>query len=131
MPASLLLALASLAASAAPPLAFDSLGDVLPMGAVSRMGTTRWRSNDYVRTLAFAPNGKSIVSAAGETLQSREAGTGRSIRSVTIRELWVTDLRYSKDGKELAASGFGQKNECVSCLLDGNTGEIRKRLSGP
>src|ERR1700687_4269424 len=44
----------------------DAHGDPLPPDALARIGTVRMRPGGSVRLLAFAPDGKTIVSAAGE-----------------------------------------------------------------
>jgi WD40 repeat protein len=46
-----------------PKVARDQHGDVLPAGAVARLGSRRWRHTAPVCYVAFAPDGKSVVSA--------------------------------------------------------------------
>jgi WD40 repeat protein len=68
----------SLAGPLAPegPARRDLRGDPLPAGALARLGSTRWQAGDYVRKLAYAPDGKTLVSA-GREIRVWDAATGR------------------------------------------------------
>src|SRR5262249_22727413 len=62
----------------------DRLGDPLPDEAVARMGSGRMRHPGYVRTLAFSPDGKSIVSGAGGGIRIWDAATGKLRRRFDV-----------------------------------------------
>jgi WD40 repeat protein len=59
----------------------DQHGDVLPAGAVARLGSVRWRHNAPVRFVAFAPNGRSVLSAGNDGFfRVRAYPSGRELR---------------------------------------------------
>ena len=43
----------------------DLAGDALPEGAVARLGTTRWRHGHNVSFVAYADNGKQVLTSCG------------------------------------------------------------------
>jgi RNA polymerase sigma factor (sigma-70 family) len=92
--------------------AADGLGDPLPAGALVRLGTARLRHGHNVMTVAFAPDGKSFVSTAGDHLARRwEVATGRQIGTFGQQTdldkpyaptRWMHSAAFSPDGKTLA-----------------------------
>jgi WD40 repeat protein len=44
----------------------DLHGDALPAGAVARLGSVRWRHGAPISFVAFAPDGKSVISGGDD-----------------------------------------------------------------
>lgn len=59
----------------------DLYGDPLPPGALSRLGTLRWRQGlQQIHQFALAPDGKTIATAALSTVSLWDLATGRKLR---------------------------------------------------
>src|SRR5262245_8885314 len=67
---------------ARPAAKHDSFGDPLPAGAISRMGTVRFRHGGRITQIAFSPDGKTIYSAGPDDklVRAWEAANGRELR---------------------------------------------------
>jgi RNA polymerase sigma factor (sigma-70 family) len=64
-----------------PSVARDLHGDPLPAGAVARLGTVRWRHGGLTGFVAFAPDGKSVISAGNDQVfHVWEFPSGKEIR---------------------------------------------------
>lgn len=102
-----------------PALATDQFGDALPLGAVARLGSLRWRHTAPVSYVAFAADGKSIVSAgsdgffriweypSGKPLRRFGPGNAERIDSMRgQRRIWHGEypipFAISKNGKSAA-----------------------------
>ena len=60
----------------------DRLGDPLPEGAVSRLGTQRWRHDGNVSFIAYADGGKQVLTSCGDgVVYVWEAQSGKPIRT--------------------------------------------------
>src|SRR5262249_37706676 len=55
----------------------DILGDPLPDGAVARIGTSRFRHDEWLHLATWSPDGKYIASSAGLIAIIWDAQTGR------------------------------------------------------
>jgi RNA polymerase sigma factor (sigma-70 family) len=87
----------------------DRQGDPLPAGAVTRLGTVRFRTGGSgPRGLGFLPDGKTIVTAGYEAhaVQLWEAGTGKLLREIGTGPLSVRGFALSPNGKSVALAGF-------------------------
>lgn len=62
----------------------DIHGDALPAGAVARLGTSRFRHDDWVHDAIWSRDGNLIASTAARTLILWEAGSGRELARVTL-----------------------------------------------
>src|SRR5438046_4908440 len=81
----------------------DLYGDPLPEGALVRFGTTRFRHANGT-SLAFAPDGKSLLTAAVDrTIRTWDAATGRLIRELHVPpKLGASNLVLSPVGRLVA-----------------------------
>jgi WD40 repeat protein len=86
----------------------DRYGDPLPAGAVTRLGTLRFRVPGEVGALAVRPDGKAVAVSAGDGVFLFGAAGGK--RTKTFASSWSADgsenlLVFSPDGKRLAGRG--------------------------
>src|SRR5262249_19109265 len=62
----------------------DFYGDPLPPGAIARLGTVRLRQGGQVECMAFAPDGKTLLTGGGaETAVLWDVKTGKEVRRFT------------------------------------------------
>lgn len=90
-----------------PPAAprLDRHGDILPPGAVNRLGSLRFRNGAPVENLVYAPDGRAIVSACADgSIRLWDAATGKlRWRLEADKEKGFEHaLAFSNDGKKLA-----------------------------
>jgi WD40 repeat protein len=85
------------------PARTDRYGDPLPEGAVSRLGTVRFR---HVRLslVAYAPDGKALLSAGDGTFRRWDAATGKELQRWPIISGDVDCAALSADNKILAVA---------------------------
>jgi RNA polymerase sigma factor (sigma-70 family) len=89
--------------SAKPQVRRDRAGDPLPAEALSRLGTLRLRHGGHIFSLAFTPDGKTLVSEGEDGLRIWEAATGKQLRRVGNGSCCGTEaLDISPDGKLVA-----------------------------
>jgi WD40 repeat protein len=88
----------------------DRYGDPLPAGAVTRLGTVRFRNGAH--GAGFLPDGKTVVSAAqgGKAIHFWDARSGRLLRELDMGDLTIVVGRgapfsMSRDGKSIALMG--------------------------
>jgi WD40 repeat protein len=104
---------------AEPPTHTDRYGDPLPDGAIARLGTARWRHGDFVTSLAYSPDGKTIAtSGVGRTLVLWDAATGKEVRVFPGRGS-AQGIAFSPDGKSIATT------HRMGELWDVATGKLR------
>ena len=90
----------------------DQLGDPLPIGAVGRLGTLRFKHepavNTVISTVAFSPDGKKIVSIGGRgnvTLRLWDDATGQQIPGPwSTNDKPYSAVAFSPDSAVLAAA---------------------------
>src|SRR5262249_35763910 len=71
--------------AAAIPKGVDSLGDPLPDGAIMRLGTRRFRLDNYPRTYQNLPDGKTFLTVhGGQEVRWMDAETGKVTDSFSL-----------------------------------------------
>src|SRR5262245_42609377 len=88
----------------------DSLGDPLPEGALTRLGTRRLRHVGFPWALAFSPDGK-ILASGGEdhALCLWDAASGKERRRLTGHGHAACAVAFSPDGKRVASSSGNER----------------------
>jgi RNA polymerase sigma factor (sigma-70 family) len=87
-----------------PPTRVDRFGDLLPEGVRARLGTSRLRHGNGT-SLAFAPDGKSILTFGGDrTFRTWDLTSGRLVKEQRLPgQWWITpEAVLSPDGRLLA-----------------------------
>ena len=95
----------------------------------TKLGTTITGHRKPVRTLAFSPDGKTLVSGSyDQTLRLWDPRTGEH-KAVLQYSDSVTSVAFSPDGKILAVGWGGWQNNRIQ-LLDAETLQPRETLAG-
>jgi RNA polymerase sigma factor (sigma-70 family) len=111
----------------------DRNGDLLPPGAVARIGTARWwhgQKHDMNNhcPLAYTPDGKSLVlSDDGKTVRFLDTATGKEIRRIAPAGDGVTCFALAPDGKRLVTASH---QSAVLRVWDASTGQQLRQLAG-
>jgi len=80
----------------------DANGDPLPESAIARFGTLRFRHGEYVRSVAFSPDGKEIATSSYDgTIRFWDPATGKELRRFPAVLNNPGKISYLADGKEL------------------------------
>jgi len=84
----------------------DISGFQLPPGAVARLGALRLQHAGSVSNLLFTSDGKSLISAGGESvIRIWDSSTGQEIRRFVGHEAPVCSIALTSDGMILASGG--------------------------
>lgn len=104
---------------ARPAAKHDVYGDPLPEGAISRMGTVRFRHGGRITQIAFSPDGKTIYSASPDDklVRAWEAETGRELRHFGGKH-GVWSVAVTPDGRQLVTGEDGG----LFCIWDATNG---------
>jgi len=76
--------------------------NALPKGALSRLGTLRFRHGDHVKCIAYSPDGTKFVSGGGAddpTISVWDVKTGKELKRLEAHKNCITALAFSSDGK--------------------------------
>jgi len=125
----------------------DRHGDALPDGAVTRMGTTRWRHGDAITFLAFPSDDTVLTAAPDNTARLWERKTGKEIRRFEVGG--TQQPQIGQPGAMMMAVPFGRgagsrvaitpdgkifaaavANNTIQ-LWDVGTGKALRELKGP
>jgi WD40 repeat protein len=86
----------------------DLQGDLLPAGAVARLGTVRFRHGHGLQGLGFLADGKTLVGTGSDErlIHFWETSTGRLLREIDSGMLNMRASALSPDAKLIAVGGF-------------------------
>jgi WD40 repeat protein len=127
-PAFSLLALSG-AAQPDPPRT-DLHGDPLPKGALQRLGTLHYRQETSIEGFAFAPDGKTYVTAGRKTndapaMRLWSSTTGKEILRFSGDHSVVSQVAFAPDGKTIAGA-YGLD----VIIWDAATGKLLRKFPG-
>jgi len=106
----------------------DRYGDLLPPGALARLGTIRFRHCGVIQSVVYSPDGKILASTSpGAGMCLWDAASGRLLREFPKPSL-VLCVAFSPDGKTLALPGGLDGGFGGLRLVDLATGKERRRL---
>src|SRR5262245_18237613 len=91
--------------TAKPEIRIDTNGDPLPAGALTRIGTLRFRPGDAAGAPVFTPDGKLFATAmANSTICFWESATGKELQRWEMHNtgLGLAQLVCAADGRILA-----------------------------
>ncbi|HYV34771.1 MAG TPA: sigma-70 family RNA polymerase sigma factor [Gemmataceae bacterium] len=94
----------------------DFHGDPLPVGAVARIGTTRFLQEwgGYLYPIAYTPDGKHLISIdGGKAVVFWDAATGKEVRRIEAKKEGIYTFVLSADGTQLATANYGYPNISV------------------
>lgn len=101
--------------------------DALPPGAIARLGEIRYRHVGRVFTIAFAPDGKTLLAGAWDgSIRLWDVATEKEIRQYAGHKGWVRSVAFTPDGKTFASGG---KDKIIS-IWDTDKGKELRRLQG-
>jgi RNA polymerase sigma factor (sigma-70 family) len=106
-------------------VAVDGYGDPLPLNAVRRLGTVRFRHDTWLQA-AVSPDGKVIAGSGNAEVRLWNAVTGKELLHFNLPGSVATPIAFSRDGKTLAT---GSSDEVVR-LWDAANGKLLRVFVG-
>lgn len=87
----------------------DGEGFALPAEAIARLGSARLRHHGAVRGLAYAPDGKQIISLAeDDTIRLWDAGAGKLLRTTEVKFNWHNLQALRMGARTVDALNYGK-----------------------
>jgi len=81
----------------------DLYGDPLPQGAISRLGTLRYRHPGWYKRVEFLPDRRTFaVGTSDNTVRLWDARSGMMVHEVDINDDYLDAFRLSPDGRSIA-----------------------------
>ncbi len=105
----------------------DLFGDPLPAGVIARLGTVRLRHANYLREIAFAPDGKTVVSVGVDGVRVWETAAGKQVRHFGAGVL-PRSVSLSTDGKYIALARYHSGLGGPVDVWDVATGKLLHKL---
>jgi RNA polymerase sigma factor (sigma-70 family) len=107
----------------APQARTDRYGDPLPLGAVARLGTARFRAGMWPKHIAATPDGTKLVTVdsnltLGNCLTVWDTGTGRTLREVRLPKGGIKALWMLPDGRGFALVHVSRDDYAVWEFMD-------------
>lgn len=99
----------------------------LPAGVFARLGGVRYRNVGRVFSIAFAPDGKTLLAGAWDgSIRLWDVATGKELCQYVGHKGWVRSVAFSPDGKTFASGG---KDKIIR-IWETATGKELRRLEG-
>jgi WD40 repeat protein len=123
----------------AAPARADRHGDPLPLGAVARLGTVRWRNIGLSCCLLFSPDDRVLASVCWDSVILWDTATGRQLHRWPLAGGRVGGRAFTSEGKTLllldgsGTIGFWDvaTGKRVRTLAPPGTGEAARYAYGP